>query len=998
MNQNIDSVSNVIVNNNKPNKSPKQMTFEQFLKTHTLSKDASKDSITHTEFGEFSSRKFHIPETDEIEFENLYYKDIIKANKTHNIIERQFIKDGKTPGPILVDIDLRFSAENTTRQYTFQNHIFPFLEKYLAEIQNLFQMDEDVRFPVFIQEKPAPRVVIKDTGNIVHDGFHMIIGLAVDPIYHKWLREKLLESLPDLWNDLPIINVGSWKDVLDDSISNGTNGWLKYASKKKDDLYHYKVTHAFEYVFNMDNEEWTYENIPLDNEVFFLQKHYRQLSARYRDFSYLFCKESMLSVIQQFESEKKQKQLQSSPKNTVPLPCDSIMEPGYMYTIPIHVLRSITKKEDLEMCLNSFLDNLSPSEYELRETYEYTMILPEIYYGDNSYNKWIRVGFALKNMSNRLLVVFLWFSAQFKNFQYSTQIQDICDRWEKFDMKKNGMGVSHKSIMYWAKNDAIELYNNVRENTIDYFLDQTIESITLEQINNPRKKNAKGCSDYDIATVLFHLCGDEFMSTSIKGNEWYLFKNHRWIKNDSGTTLRNIISTKLRELYRKKAEKLSYKAAQYDPESDDYKIITGRAMKIIEITFTLGSTKDKDNIMKEARELFYNPEFMDKLDQDKYLMCFKNGVVDFRNKLFRKGYPEDYISKCTDIDYIPLCREIHYSIIQEIENYMRQLFPEPELCEYVWNHLASCLIGDTALNQCLHYYTGIGQNGKSMLVKFMQLVLGSYSGELDVGFYTQERSKRGQSTPELFAIIGVRYAITSEPSEGDKMNEGPMKQLTSGTDPMSCRAPYGQLVKFIPQANAIIMANHFLEIRSRDHGTWRRVRVIEFKSLFTDNPVQDDKDKPYQFLKVDNLDIKFDEWKLVFMAMLVEIAFKTSGIVKVCNMVSASSNRYRQNQDFLSEFMAEKIVKNPTGSIAKSELSEEFNSWYKQNYGSRVNKIKELYSCMDRQYGAYKDGWHGVCISYNRNVFSGANRSSALSVNSGTDHEEDEYEVGINDI
>jgi putative DNA primase/helicase len=286
-----------------------------------------------------------------------------------------------------------------------------------------------------------------------------------------------------------------------------------------------------------------------------------------------------------------------------------------------------------------------------------------------------------------------------------------------------------------------------------------------------------------------------------------------------------------------------------------------------------------------------------------------------------------------------------------------------------------------------------------MLVKLMQLILGSYSGELDVGFYTQERSKRGQSTPELFAIIGVRYAITSEPSEGDKMNEGPMKQLTSGTDPMSCRAPYGQLVKFIPQANAIIMANHFLEIRSRDHGTWRRVRVIEFKSLFTDNPVHNDKEKPYQFLKVDNLDIKFDEWKLVFMAMLVEIAFKTGGIVKVCNMVSASSNRYRQNQDFLSEFIAEKVVKTPQGIIAKSELSEEFNTWYKQNYGSRVNKVKELYSCMDRQFGAYKEGWHGVSISYNRNVFSGGNRSATTSVNSGTDLEEDdEYEVGINEL
>ena len=162
-----------------------------------------------------------------------------------------------------------------------------------------------------------------------------------------------------------------------------------------------------------------------------------------------------------------------------------------------------------------------------------------------------------------------------------------------------------------------------------------------------------------------------------------------------------------------------------------------------------------------------------------------------------------------------------------------------------------------------------------MLVKLMQLVLGGYSGELSVGFYTQERSKMGQSTPELYSIIGVRYAITSEPSEGDRLNEGPMKQLTSGTDPMSCRAPYGQLMKFIPQANAIIMANHFLAINSRDHGTWRRVRVMQFVSLFTDNPVSDDPHKPHQFKKVDNLDEKFDQWKSIFMALLVEIAFET---------------------------------------------------------------------------------------------------------------------------
>jgi putative DNA primase/helicase len=278
-----------------------------------------------------------------------------------------------------------------------------------------------------------------------------------------------------------------------------------------------------------------------------------------------------------------------------------------------------------------------------------------------------------------------------------------------------------------------------------------------------------------------------------------------------------------------------------------------------------------------------------------------------------------------------------------------------------------------------------------MLVKFMQLILGSYAGDLDVGFYTQERTKRGQASPELYAIIGTRYVITSEPSEGDKMNEGPMKQLTSGTDPMSCRAPYGQLMRFVPQANAIIMANHFLEIKSRDHGTWRRVRVIEFKALFTDNPVIGDKEKPYQFLKVDNLDDKFALWKSVFMGLLVERAFQNGGICKVCPAVTAASNQYRANQDFLSEFMGDKLMKEEMSKIKKTELIQTFNDWYRDNYGSKVSKSKELYALMDKTYGRCKDNyWYGVKISYDRDEY--CNKSAISNM---TDMEEEDESTEI---
>ena len=52
----------------------------------------------------------------------------------------------------------------------------------------------------------------------------------------------------------------------------------------------------------------------------------------------------------------------------------------------------IKSKEDLDKVLGEFLDNLLINEYEMREAYELVMILPVKYYGNGSYDRWIRVG------------------------------------------------------------------------------------------------------------------------------------------------------------------------------------------------------------------------------------------------------------------------------------------------------------------------------------------------------------------------------------------------------------------------------------------------------------------------------------------------------------------------------------------------------------------------------------------------------------------------------
>jgi phage/plasmid-associated DNA primase len=97
--------------------------------------------------------------------------------------------------------------------------------------------------------------------------------------------------------------------------------------------------------------------------------------------------------------------------------------------------------------------------------------------------------------------------------------------------------------------------------------------------------------------------------------------------------------------------------------------------------------------MREVREQFYDKDFVETIDTKPYLLCFKNGVIDFNQKVFRRGQPDDNLSKTTKIDYIHLDDDKHRKQIDEINEFMAQLFPEEDLRNYMWEHLASVLVG-----------------------------------------------------------------------------------------------------------------------------------------------------------------------------------------------------------------------------------------------------------------------------------------------------------------
>jgi len=938
---------------------PSWRDLDEFLKAHQCKKDAkdekgNEQKPTHTRIGgtDVYGGSFYIPDSEYETFMQLYFNAVIKNGKPEYLTEKQL----PTGECIAIDLDLHFAYDTEERVYT-DDEVGDLIHWYLEELKTIFQFDEDTHIPVFLFEKSQVNRV-KDK-QITKDGLHLIIGIKMDHTAQCILRNRMIERIKQEWNDIPIINVNGWEDVFDKGISAGYTNWQLYGSKKP---HHeaYKLSKVWDYTYDPTDGEMSANAIAV--ATFLTAENFPKLSVRYQGNTQFFYKSGFSQTLAQQASGG------HAPGRRTPGLSESTSFEDFSIMnehANLQMVSSIRTAEDLESAVNRFLDTISPKEYILRELYEYVMILPETYYGSGSYNKWIRVGWALKNVSERLLVVWLRFSARASGFQYSS-ISDLCLKWSNEFLKKRD-GLTERSIMYWAMQDNHEGFKQVKQNTVSNLLDQTINTISMNTLNQPGK--GKGSGEYDIARVLFEIYKFEYKCISVKNNIWYRFKNHRWIEIDSGTTLRRAISDVLRDLYMDKANQVFNLMGAIDtdgPEAEQKKILEKRATTIINICDKLGKTNDKKNIMIEARDLFYDPEFMQRIDNNPMLLCFSNGVYDFEEKVFRKGLPEDYITKCTNCEYFPLTSSKHAGVADKIKVFMEQLFPRPELCRYMWDHLASTLLGKASVNQTFNMYIGEGQNGKSVLTDLMGKTLGDYKVGVPITLLTGARGKIGGLAPEVVAMKGARYAVIQEPDSNERINVGVMKELVSGVEPIKARAPYMlEPVEFVPQFKLILCSNEFMEIKSRDHGTWRRIRVVPFESLFTDNPVKDDPDKPFQF-KVDReLLNQFDVWKQTFAAMLVDRVLITGGRVEDCDIVLSASNSYKERQDYMAQFVSERVCRQPGDSLKKAHLSEEFKIWYQTNFGTKPPSTKDLHEYMDKTFGKNRAGvWANIRIKY----------------------------------
>lgn len=918
----------------------KKNILEDFLRNHQHKKvPNSKSTHTHTRIGNkdcgLYGGSYFISEDELDNFYRIYMDTVFNDGTDDYLTERQ-AKEDDSVSPILIDLDFKYDETITKRQHNAST-IESIIGVYLEKMKTMFHFNENRQIPVYVFEKKTINRLTKDDKVIVKDGIHLLIGVQCERKAHTKLRELVIEDIGDFLNDLPLTN--SITDIVDDSIATGNTNWQLYGSKKPGNE-RYNLTYHYNCTLN-DNDE--FELLKKDDLVKYKKNvcDFKKLSAHYKGNVQLELKPHIIELFNTIKPAKVRSITREETFN----------------------IANVTSVEHLERICQELMDvDMSISaNYIFKETHDYLMIIDSTY--SDNYKQWIEVGWALKNTDDRLFISWMLFSA--KSQKYQNDFSDVnikntiighYEMWK--DFKKDDTCLTSKSIGYWAKScyagkKGVEnKWETLQKTSIEYYIDQAIKS--------------KGC-DYDMGLIIHCKFKEHFILADHKNNVWFVYNKNRWNVIQGEPEILTIISSTIYDMLQDKmiAVVNFLHNQNLEQESKEHKQYEEKITTILKIASNCRNESKKKGMLASVKQLFYDKEFIQKSDQYNHLLSFDNGVFDFNEKKFRTGRPEDYITIGVGYDYIPIeqIKTKYQKEEREIKEFFTQIYPQQELSNFIWELLASLLIGGN-LNQKFYIFIGKGSNGKSIVMDLLAEVMGEYCGVLPAQLITNERHKLGGTQTEMMALKNKRIAIASEPRKGDKLNDGVMKELTGGTDKIVARGLYSNPVEFIPQFKPIVCTNNLYDIADKSDGVWRRIDKVDHISYFTDEKPDPSKNK---FAKDKGINKKFASWKAVLMSLLVEIACVKQGIVTPCDIVSESSKSYRNEQDITSEFINARIVQEDGVKISrKGELYQEFKLYITDMRGGKPPSANELYTAMDSKFGLYSQnkGWKNCRISF----------------------------------
>lgn len=877
--------------------------------------EQSDKPFTHTGWGNTLKipGKVFIGDDEKDEFYRLWIEAV-------DVYERKICLVEKCTeySPLHVDLDFSYNMGVTDNQHT-QEQIIQFVQKYMGQAKRYLKIENPVE--IYVSEK---RRATKKNSNM-SAGIHLIVpDVVVTKQVEMQIRLNMLSEMDQIFGDLPLVEK-NWNKVYDEGISKRSNNWMVYRAQKIGDL-PYLITSIL--TWNPASSSITVStDIPKISVEFMNRLSVRVSEKKKTPYTSLGEEEFGTVYNHANDSDERHNTVVTGGRAATPMrgrpPTRGA--PGSRNLSPTALrLRPLTE-EEIDYYRKHVM-NLAAHRYE-------------------DYNDWKDVGILLWNIHPESLND-VWHTFSQQSAKYRRK--DTESKWNTFTCRIDGPRLSKKSLLYWSRLDNPEGYVEIEKSNVDAMIRQSISSST----------------EHDVAQVVYAKFHDLYCCAHFSKDAWFKFNGQIWTETDKGVDLLMKLSDDIWKIYNKKLANAIEERGSLDSCANGKCMECLRCEKNAEIgkwdkmCKLLKSTNFKTNVMKECRLLFYDTEFMKKINENAHLFAFKNCIFDSENMTFRDGKQEDYMMFSAPFDFDP---EKHYSANEawsEVELFLRQILPEEDVREYVLKYLASCLSG-TNEAQKFHIWTGTGANGKSMLMNLMEEAMGDYACKAPIALFTQSRSKAGNASPDVVKLRGKRFVTMSEPDEDYSLNTGLIKEYSSG-EKITARDLYAgssSIQEFVLRCKFNLGCNDLPKINSTDNGTWRRIIQLRFNSEFRVNP------KPGQYKLDETIQQKVRSlpWAQAFMSYLVHVYITNNGCKNLIppERIVAYTSEYREDSDAIARFMRECIRPVVDGEVVvpvrKESLNEVFRTWRTQTEELRV-KMQDMMKRIESTYGRYPKG------------------------------------------
>ena len=465
---------------------------------------------------------------------------------------------------------------------------------------------------------------------------------------------------------------------------------------------------------------------------------------------------------------------------------------------------------------------------------------------------------------------------------------------KKWDEKRSGTTYGAITIGKACAN-CIEVYEPKK------YEDDTALALALfrdGKMGTELPKKAYDMTDTGNAHRLFDRFG-HVVRYSYNRKKWYYWDGKLWRLDDTGEI------KKLGDVICEDIKKDGYQ------EQDEH-----TQVDLLKWAAKTASSRGKEAMIKECQHLNGIPASPDDFDSyAEYLNC-QNGIVNLRTGELLPHDSNFLMSKICYSEYDTEGKppKLWLRFLNDVTN------GDKALQKYIQKSIGYSLTGSNS-EQCAYFLYGMGNNGKSTFLDTISDLLGSYSANAQPETIMMKKFGDGGALSDIARLKSARFVTSEEPTEGVRLNEGLLKQLTGGSK-ITCRFLYADEFEYTPEFKIWIATNHKPVIRGTDIGIWRRIKLIPFEVNIPEERV--DKNLKYKLRK------EFPQilrWAVDGCRM-----WMTEGIEEP-DCVKNAVKEYKQEMDLLAGFIEQCVEIDYTtkDKVAAKDLFRAYSKWANDN-------------------------------------------------------------------